>query len=261
MFEGKGTGREMWLRAVCLVASVGLHAGLGVLGWQGLGTTTPEAAPIMVTLAEGPGEQMPHLLKAASAGLTARAAEPVRRAATPPAGLSPSPQPVAAAQPSVVAAEERLQCALPETEVVEAVDSSVATGPAAGSGAEGDGVTGGAAGGPVSGHSIGSAAGEGEGEAPGGRLVLAKPRYASNPKPDYPRLARQNHWEGVVTLRAAISAAGEVESVIVERSSGYQVLDSSAVGGVRRWRFIPARRGDQRVPCEVRIPVAFQLDR
>jgi TonB family protein len=95
----------------------------------------------------------------------------------------------------------------------------------------------------------------------GNGLVLATPRYASNPKPEYPRLARQNRWEGVVQLRALISAAGEVETLAIENSSGYQLLDSSAIDGVRRWRFIPARRGEAQVACEVRIPVAFRLER
>ena len=92
-------------------------------------------------------------------------------------------------------------------------------------------------------------------------MILATPRYALNPSPEYPRLARQNRWEGVVNLRATISAGGKVEALVVEDSSGYQVLDASALGGVRRWQFIPARRGEQQVPCEVRIPVAFKLNR
>jgi protein TonB len=91
-------------------------------------------------------------------------------------------------------------------------------------------------------------------------VTAAVPRYASNPKPEYPRLARQNRWEGVVQLRAWITTSGEVEQVVVEQGSGHVVLDQAAVNGVRRWRFVPARHGDQLIACEVRIPIAFRLE-
>ena len=261
MFGVRATGSEKWLRAICLAASVGLHAGLGILGWQGLATTSSESLPIMVSLAESPGDAVSLIKKAASSGIAVRAGGPVRKTAPSLSSRTPAPQPVASVPPEPVAADV-LQCALPETTIVETVAVSAEPEPAAESGAGGGGIDTGAADGPATGPSIGTAAGKGGGGGdPAGRLVLAKPRYASNPKPEYPRLARQNHWEGVVSLRVAISAGGEVESVAVESSSGYQVLDNSAVGGVRRWRFVPARRGDLRVPCEVRIPVAFQLDR
>jgi protein TonB len=158
---------------------------------------------------------------------------------------------------------ELIQCVLPETAVVGADPAAATPARAAGSGAGGEGENATPDAGPPGSGSIAGNAG-GAGAMPGdaaGRLTLAKPRYASNPKPEYPRLARQNRWEGVVYLRAAISDTGEVESVEVESSSGYQLLDRSAVGGVSRWRFVPARRGEREVPCEVRIPVAFQLDR
>jgi len=98
--------------------------------------------------------------------------------------------------------------------------------------------------------------GEGDG---GGGLIKATPRYESNPLPNYPRLARQNHWEGTVRLRARVTAGGDVEGVSLERSSGHAVLDRSALDGVQRWRFIPATRGGVPVACEVSIPVAFKL--
>jgi len=263
MLGGKSTGSEVWFKAVCLVASVGLHAGLGLFGWQGVGTAPPESAPIMVSLAVGAETVLPQAPATAAQGIAVRAARPPGKVAPPRSNLPQPPQPVATVQPAIVEeVEEVLQCALPETTVGEDLDSLVATEPAIGGVAEAGGADILEAGGPVTGLSIGTAAGEGaESGSPVGRLVLATPRYASNPKPEYPRLARLNHWEGVVYLRAAISAAGEVESVVVENSSGHQLLDRSAVGGVRRWRFVPARRGDLRVPCEVRIPVAFQLDR
>lgn len=167
---------------------------------------------------------------------------------------------------ATIGPEPSSQCAVPETTVIAAPIAEISAGMSQEPFAAGSGV--GelmipAEGGPTAGGSGGLAAyGLGEMVEPSGAgLILATPRYASNPKPDYPRLARQNRWEGVVQLRALISAAGEVETLFVENSSGHQLLDRSAVDGVRRWRFIPARRGDSQVSCEVRIPVAFRLDR
>jgi len=106
---------------------------------------------------------------------------------------------------------------------------------------------------PVTGFSAPSP----ESPAPGSHQL---PRYAANPLPDYPRLARQNRWEGTVRLRARISPAGTVEEVGLEQSSGYPLLDRAALAGVRRWRFSPASRNGVPVPCDVSIPVAFRLE-
>jgi TonB family protein len=71
----------------------------------------------------------------------------------------------------------------------------------------------------------------------------AKPDYLSNPAPVYPRLARQQGWEGVVMLRVLVRADGTVEDIEVEASAGHQILDDAAVSAVRRWKFLPARLG------------------
>ena len=36
---------------------------------------------------------------------------------------------------------------------------------------------------------------------------------------------------------------GRVGEVVVEKSSGYEVLNQSALATVKKWRFIPAREG------------------
>jgi periplasmic protein TonB len=77
--------------------------------------------------------------------------------------------------------------------------------------------------------------------------------------PNYPLLARQRGWQGVVLLRLSIGSDGAVTSVAVERSSGYAVLDAEAVAAVRTWRGTPARRGGQVVPTEETLPIRFRL--
>jgi protein TonB len=91
-------------------------------------------------------------------------------------------------------------------------------------------------------------------------LVEAIPHYRSNPLPEYPRLARRKHWEGVVWLLVDVSAAGSVEDLVVEKTCGHKVLDRAAERTVKRWQFSPATRGGLPVSSQVRIPVRFRLE-
>jgi protein TonB len=85
------------------------------------------------------------------------------------------------------------------------------------------------------------------------------PNFSGNRPPNYPLLARQRGWQGVVLLRLSIGADGAVTKVTVERSSGYDVLDAEAVAAVRTWRGAPARRGGEAVPTEETLPIRFRL--
>jgi protein TonB len=84
--------------------------------------------------------------------------------------------------------------------------------------------------------------------------------YGFNPKPDYPRLARNRGWEGQVLLKVQVSAAGLSESVDIHRSSGHDILDESAVEAVKKWKFIPAMRGSMPVASSVIVPIIFTLN-
>jgi len=87
----------------------------------------------------------------------------------------------------------------------------------------------------------------------------AVPRYADNPRPDYPTVARRNGWEGKVRLLVNVSVDGEVDRISVSQSSGYAVLDRAARRAVRRWRFIPALEVGRKVASEVLVPIEFRL--
>jgi TonB family protein len=50
----------------------------------------------------------------------------------------------------------------------------------------------------------------------------------------YPRLARERGMEGVVRLRFKLNAAGDVETMEVLKSSGYEILDSASIRAVYR---------------------------
>ncbi len=91
-------------------------------------------------------------------------------------------------------------------------------------------------------------------------LVEAVPHYRNNPLPEYPRLARRKHWEGVVWLLVDVSPEGRVDDLQVEETSGHKLLDRAAERTVKRWQFSPATRGGLPVSSQVRIPVRFRLE-
>jgi protein TonB len=83
--------------------------------------------------------------------------------------------------------------------------------------------------------------------------------YLNNPAPVYPSVARSRHWEGLVLLRVYVTGDGRCGQVAVQRSSGHEVLDEAALSAVRKWRFVPARRGDVAEASWVTVPIEFEL--
>lgn len=86
------------------------------------------------------------------------------------------------------------------------------------------------------------------------------PAYLHNPKPIYPMAARRAGYEGKVIVRALIQTDGSAERVEVKKSSGYELLDRAALEAVRKWRFIPAKRGSEPIVEWVDIPWIFKLE-
>jgi protein TonB len=93
-----------------------------------------------------------------------------------------------------------------------------------------------------------------------GDSALAIPHQEENPKPSYPELARRRGYEGTVRLKVEVLASGKVGRIWVKKSSGYEILDRSALKTVKDWRFIPARFGNIPVKSTVIVPVTFQLE-
>ena len=91
-------------------------------------------------------------------------------------------------------------------------------------------------------------------------LSNAYPLYRENPPPGYPELARQQGYEGVVLVAAEILADGRVGKALVSKSSGYAILDQSAVKAVKKWKFEPAKKAG--VPCKTwaELPIKFVID-
>ena len=93
----------------------------------------------------------------------------------------------------------------------------------------------------------------------GQQVSLAMPKYRDNTNPVYPWIARLRGYEGVVLLSAEIFPDGQVARLRVKSSSGYAVLDRSALDAVKTWKFEPGRQMGRPVSMWVDVPVRFVL--
>ncbi|TRO77690.1 energy transducer TonB [Pseudomonas aeruginosa] len=84
--------------------------------------------------------------------------------------------------------------------------------------------------------------------------------YLHNPAPEYPALAMRRGWEGTVLLRVHVLASGSPSEIQVQKSSGREALDQAAVKAVKRWSFVPAKRGDKAEDGWVSVPIDFKLN-
>lgn len=76
----------------------------------------------------------------------------------------------------------------------------------------------------------------------------------------YPRLAQRRGMEGKVMVRFVIERSGAIQSVWVEKSSGYAILDEAAVEAVRKMsRFEPFPQEISAPRWEVNFAMAYQL--
>lgn len=83
--------------------------------------------------------------------------------------------------------------------------------------------------------------------------------YLNNPKPPYPALSVRLREQGKVTLEVYVLENGTPARVEIYRSSGYPRLDDSARETVKRWKFVPARRGNDVIAQTVYVPIPFSI--
>ncbi|HEY8218902.1 MAG TPA: energy transducer TonB, partial [Methylobacter sp.] len=75
--------------------------------------------------------------------------------------------------------------------------------------------------------------------------------YLNNPAPNYPSVSRRLGEQGLVLLRVQVTADGTAESVELQTGSGSSRLDQAALEAVKKWQFVPAKRGEQSVSASV----------
>jgi protein TonB len=109
------------------------------------------------------------------------------------------------------------------------------------------------------GGGAGAATSSTPGASAGGITRTAIPKGGYQVQPRYPTSARRLGIQGTTLLRVFVAGDGRVTEIAVERTAGHADLDEAAAEAVRRWRFEPARRGDEPVSMWVLLPVEFRL--
>ena len=93
--------------------------------------------------------------------------------------------------------------------------------------------------------------------------AVSQPRfdadYLLNPAPVYPALSRKLGEEGKVVLRVFVETTGRPSQIEIKTSSAWPRLDLAAQEAVWRWKFIPARRGEEATGAWVLVPIVFNL--
>lgn len=83
--------------------------------------------------------------------------------------------------------------------------------------------------------------------------------YLDNPAPAYPAISRRMGEDGKVLLRVFVEPSGRPSQIQINAGSGSPRLDQAAQEAVWRWKFVPARRGNEAVGAWVLVPIIFNL--
>ncbi len=89
--------------------------------------------------------------------------------------------------------------------------------------------------------------------------AVAYPLYRENSPPVYPEIARLRGYEGIVLIFAEILPNGRVGEIKIRKSSGYAILDQSALQAIKPWKFEPARKAGNPFTAWVELPIKFIL--
>lgn len=81
--------------------------------------------------------------------------------------------------------------------------------------------------------------------------------HPTNRPPPYPEAALRAGWEGTTWLLVDVGADGRVANVVLERSSGHDLLDAAAVEAVATWTYDPRVVDGVPAPDRLRLPVRF----
>ena len=92
--------------------------------------------------------------------------------------------------------------------------------------------------------------------------VRKNPSFTRPPSPPrYPAIAIKRRWQGQALIHALINDQGRPAELVLKQSSGFDVLDRSALDAVGRWHFEPTFEGGRKIVSWVEIPVEFNLTR
>lgn len=72
----------------------------------------------------------------------------------------------------------------------------------------------------------------------------------------YPAVARENGWQGKVLVSFVITTDGQITDIRLKQSSGYAILDNSAIRTIQSVRGVPAPSR----PTRITVPIAFRMN-
>jgi len=92
-----------------------------------------------------------------------------------------------------------------------------------------------------------------------GTNAKTPPDFSGNRYPSYPLEAIRHGYTGRAILRLYVTEAGQVERVVVVKSTGHTILDRSAVATVSEWQGKPAKFNGKPIATIELLPVIFRL--
>lgn len=90
--------------------------------------------------------------------------------------------------------------------------------------------------------------------------MITEPKFARSPKhPHYPKIARKRGQEGEVIIEVWLDKTGQQTKRLVIKSSGFNILDQSALNAVEEWQFKPYIVNGIPMASRARLPINFSL--
>jgi protein TonB len=84
-------------------------------------------------------------------------------------------------------------------------------------------------------------------------------KTANRVDPTYPPASRRAGEQGTVRLKVLVDTNGRASNVAVTQSSGFPRLDEAAIEAVRKWRFVAATDGTNKIQAYTQVAVTFRL--
>lgn len=91
------------------------------------------------------------------------------------------------------------------------------------------------------------------------KLSYTPPEVKFQPRLFYPREAQDNSYYGTSKILVLISKTGFADKIYVIKSSGYKLLDSSAMQYCKSMLFSPASKDGELIPSRMEFTVKFDL--
>ena len=84
-------------------------------------------------------------------------------------------------------------------------------------------------------------------------------KTANRVDPIYPPASRRAGEQGTVRLKVLVDTSGRASNVQVTQGSGFPRLDQAAMEAVRKWRFVAATDGSNKIQAYTQVAVTFKL--